>query len=125
MRDAEGLSEVTWGQHVVALLQHDGAVICQNVAGSTGRHAQAPVCADGEAALPFWQVCLEVALELVRGLVVDALPLEGASVPSAPEATTLDVPVHPLHMVPAVRAAFKPPDRQRSIHSSNHSLQCS
>ena len=99
---------MTWGQYVVALLQHDGPVVCQNVAGSTSRHAQASVRTNGEAAFPFWQVCLEVALELVGGLVVDALPLEGAGLPSAPEATALGVPVHTLHIVLAVRAACKP-----------------
>ena len=79
-----GRARFTWGQHVVALLQHDRAVVCQNVAGCTCRHAQAPVRTDGEAALPLWQVCLEVALELIGGLVVDALTLQDAIVPCAP-----------------------------------------
>ena len=103
-----GLGKVTWGQHVVALLQHDWAVVCQNVAGSACRHAQAPVRTDGEAALPFWQVCLEVALELVRGLVVDALTLEGAIVPCAPQAPALGVPVHTLQLILIVTIAHKP-----------------
>ena len=97
VRYAEG-SQVTWGQHVVALLQHDRAVVCQNVAGCTCRHAQASVRTDAEAALPFRQVCFEVALELVRRLVVDALTLQGAIVPSAPQAATLGIPVHTLHV---------------------------
>lgn len=90
---------MTWWQHVIALLQHDRAMVCQNMAGCTCRHAQAPVCTDGEAALPLWQVCLEVALELIGGLVIDALTLEDAIVPCAPQAAPLGVPVHTLHKV--------------------------
>ena len=42
------------------------------------------MCTDGEGTLPLWQVGLEVALELVAGLIVSALPLQGAILPSAP-----------------------------------------
>ena len=73
-------------------------MVCHDVAGSTRRHAQASVRADGEAAVPLWQVCFEVALELVGGLVVDALPLQNATVPCAPQAAALGVPVHTLQV---------------------------
>lgn len=88
---------MTWWQGVVALVQHDRAVVCHDMAGSARRHGQAPVRTDGEAALPLRQVGLEVALELIRGLVVDALTLQSAAIPSAPQAATLGVPVHTLH----------------------------
>ena len=88
---------LTWRQSVVALLHHDRAMICHEICCSHCRHAQAPVSTDGESALPFWQISLEVAFELIGGLVIDALPLQGALLPNAPQATPLGVPVHPLH----------------------------
>ena len=88
-------------------------MVCHDVAGSTCWHAQAPVCTDAEAALPFWQVCLEVALEVVGGLVVDALPFESAHVPCAPQAPTLGVPVHTLHVNPVMSIAQQPLPRSQ------------
>ena len=71
-------------------------MVCHDMGSSACWHAQAPMCTDCEAALPFWQICLEVAREAVGGLVVDALPLQNAALPGAPEATPLGVPVHSL-----------------------------
>ena len=87
---------LTWWQGVISLLHDDRAVVCHDVGSSPGGHAQAPVGTDGEAALPLWQVCLEVALELVGGLVIDALPFERAILPGTPQASPLGVPVHSL-----------------------------
>jgi len=88
---------VTWWQGVIALMHDDRAMVCHDVGSSPCRHAQSPVGTDGEAALPLWQVCLEVALELVGGLIVGALPLQDAILPCAPQAASLCVPVHSLH----------------------------
>jgi len=88
---------VTWWQGIVALMHDDGAMVCHDVGSSPCWHAQGPVGTDGEAALPLWQVCLEVALELVGWLIVGALPLQNAILPSAPQAASLCVPVHSLH----------------------------
>ncbi len=75
---------LTCRQSVVALLHHDRAMVCHDVGSSTCWQAQAPVGADCEAALPFRQICLEVALELVGGLIIGALPFQGAILPCAP-----------------------------------------
>ena len=72
-------------------------MVGHDMRSSACRHAQAPVSTDGEATLPFRQVGLEVALELIGGLVIDALPFQGATLPGAPQATSLCVPVNSLN----------------------------
>ena len=86
----------TWWQGVIAFLLHDRTMVSQNVGSSPSRHAQGSVCTYGEATFPLLQVGLEVALELVAGLIVSALPLQGAILPGAPQAAPSCVPVHSL-----------------------------
>ena len=96
-------------------------MVCHDVGSSPGWHAQAPVGTDGEAALPLWQVCLEVALELVGGLVVDALPFERAILPGTPQASPLGVPVHSLQY----RSSFtKVHDRDLGVSGRSESGRC-